>query len=257
MTITINRKWFVLALGLALAACNQAPKVAENPNGQTVGPIYVPPAARDISGVWWIQNYSAKITPTGGGDIPFTEQGRMMYEANIAGLKDGSVKDDARRVCLPDGIPRILSDPYPFEIIQAPGNVNIAYEINHVLRPIPLDATLPSDDDLSILPFYSGHSVAHWDGDTLVIESGGFNETTFLDATGVPHSADMKTVERVHRLDDKTLEWVVTVTDPAIFTAPWSARFVYDLHPEIRLQDYNCGDEHRDISKIPGVHPPV
>jgi hypothetical protein len=95
--------------------------------------------------------------------------------------------------------------------------------------------------------------VAHWDGDTLVIETAGFNEKTFLDATGAPHSDAMTTVERVKKVNDNTLEDVITITDPQMFAKPWSARFVYDLHPEIRLEDYVCGEKHRDISKVKGV----
>jgi hypothetical protein len=106
---------------------------------------------------------------------------------------------------------------------------------------------------LEVAPYYSGHSVAHWQGDTLVIETAGLNEKTFVDATGAPHSDAMTTVERVRKLDDGTLEDTVTVTDPEMFTRPWSARFVYDLHPEIRLEDYVCGETHRDISMVKGV----
>lgn len=253
----------VAAALVLLAACDKPqPATTEKqaaaiPAGKTIGPVYIPPEAQNISGVWWIKSYSPHIAPAEGGELPFTDEGRMRYAANQAGLKDGSLKDDARRVCLPDGVPRILSDPYPFEILQAPGQVVIAYEINHVMRPIALDKPLPSQDELEVLPFYSGHSVGHWEGDTLVIETAGFNDTTFIDATGVPHSDRLRTVERVRKLDPKTLEVAVTVTDPVIFTKSWNTRLLYELHPETRLEDYNCGDSHRDISHVPGVKPPA
>ena len=226
------------------------------PVGTPGGAIYTPPANQNISGVWWTQKYSPKIEIVGGGDLPFTPAGLAKYQANMAGLRDGSIKDEARRVCVPDGIPRILGNPYPFQIIQTPGQVTIVYEINHVIRPLPLDKPLPPADELEIFPYYSGHSSARWEGDTLVIESAGFNEKTFIDATGAPHSDQMRTVERIRKVNDRTLENVVTVTDPVMFTRPWQARFVYDLHPEVRLEDYNCGDPHRDIYHIPGVRRP-
>ena len=226
------------------------------PVGTPGGPIYTPPANQNISGVWWVQKYSPKIEIVGGGDLPFTPAGAAKYQANMAGLRDGSIKDEARRVCVPDGIPRILGNPYPYQIIQTPGQVTLVYEINHVIRPLPLDKPLPPADELEIFPYYSGHSSAHWEGDTLVIESAGFNEKTFIDATGAPHSDQMRTVERIRKVNDRTLENVVTVTDPVMFTRPWQARFVYDLHPEVRLEDYNCGDPHRDIYHIPGVRRP-
>ena len=226
------------------------------PVGTPGGPIYTPPANQNISGVWWTQKYSPKIEIVGGGDLPFTPAGAAKYQANIAALRAGTLKDEARRVCVPDGIPRILGNPYPFQIIQTPGQVTIVYELNHVIRPLPLDKPLPPAEDLEIFPYYSGHSAARWEGDTLVIESAGFNEKTFVDATGAPHSDQMRTVERIRKINDRTLEDVVTVTDPVMFTRPWQARFVYDLHPEVRLEDYNCGDPHRDIYHIPGVRRP-
>ena len=248
-----------------LAACNQGAQqggeqvVEEIPPGTTIGPIYIPPEAQDISGAWWTQEYTASIVPrlVDHDELPFTEAGQARYEEIMAGLADGSIIDNARRTCVPDGIPRILGNPYPFQIIQTPGQVTIIYELNHVIRPIPLDVPVPSDDELEIFPYYSGHSVAHWEGDTLVVESAGFKDgSTFIDATGVPHTWQMRTVERIRKLDDNTLENVITVTDADFYSEPWSARFVFDFHPDVRLEDYNCGDEHRDISHIPGVNPP-
>jgi hypothetical protein len=218
------------------------------------GPLYTPPSpAMNISGVWWTQNYSSKIQIVGGGDLPYNEKGKSQYAANLVGLKDGTLKDEARRLCVPDGLPRILGNPYPFQLIQTPGRVTFVYELNHVIRPIPLDKPQQSAEELEVAPYYSGHSVAHWNGDMLAIETAGFNEKTFLDATGAPHSDAMTTVEQVRKVNDKALEDVITVTDPTMFTKPWSARFVYDLHPEVRLEDYVCGEKHRDISMVKGV----
>ena len=85
-----------------------------------------------------------------------------------------------------------------------------------------------------------------------MIDTAGFNDKTFLDATGAPHSDAMTTLEQVRKVND-TLEDVVTITDPELFTAAWSARFAYDPHPEVRLEDYVCGEKHRDISMVKGV----
>lgn len=120
-------------------------------------------------------------------------------------------------------------------------------------RPIPLNKPQLSAAELELEPYYSGHSVAHWDGNMLLIEMAGFNDKTFLDATGAPHSDVMTTVERVKKVNEKALEDMITVTDPALFIKPWSARFTYDLHPKVRLEDYVCGQKHRDISSVPGI----
>jgi hypothetical protein len=239
---TIRRLVFSVAMS---AACMLAVPVS----GQQVGGV------QDVWGVWWAAKYSPKIEIIGGGDIPFNETGQAEYRKNVAGLRDGSITDEARRVCVPDGIPRILGNPYPFMIIPAHGHIVMTYELNHVIRIIVMDQKQVSAKELEITPYYSGHSVGHWEGDTLVIETAGYNDKTFLDATGAPHSDQMTTVERIRKLSGgKQLEDVITVTDPEYLTRPFSARFVYDAHPEVRIDaSYNCGEPHRDISHIPGV----
>jgi len=208
----------------------------------------------DISGTYWATQYSAKIQIVGGGDLPLTAAGKAAYDANIAGLKDGSITDAAREYCVPDGLPRILATPYPFEIIQAPpGQITVVYELNHEVRAIAMDKPLPSDQELIPYPYYNGHSVGHFEGDTLVIETAGFNEKTFIDETGAPHTDELHTLERVRRVGPTQLENVITVHDPQYYTHDWQARFVYELRNDVRLEDYVCGEPHRDLSSVAGV----
>jgi hypothetical protein len=211
-------------------------------------------AGPDISGVWWASAYSPKILPIVGGELPFTASGRTQYEKNMAGLKAGTAEDTARTVCTPDGVPRILETPYPFEIVQTKGQITFVYEMNHTIRLVDMTKPLADDEALAVLPYYDGHSAGRWDGDTLMIETAGFNEKTFVDATGAPHSDKMHIVEHLRRINGgKQLEDVVTVTDPTNYTKPWSARFVYDYHPEIHLTDYVCGEPHRNLSGVKGL----
>jgi hypothetical protein len=143
----------------------------------------------DISGTYWTTEYHPKIQLVGGGDLPLTAAGKAAYEKNIAGLKDGSITDSARKFCVPDGLPRVLATPYPFEVIQAPpGQVTIVHELNHQIRVVAIDKPMPSEEELIPFPYYNGHSVGHFEGDTLVVETAGFNEKTFIDATGAPQS---------------------------------------------------------------------
>src|SRR5262249_4854508 len=74
----------------------------------------------DASGTYWATEYHGKIQPVGGGDLPLTPAGKAAYEKNMAGLKDGSITDTARKFFVPGGWRRGLATPYPFEIIQAP-----------------------------------------------------------------------------------------------------------------------------------------
>ena len=172
---------------------------------------------------------------------------------NQKALKDGSIIDKARRVCVPDGVPRVLATPYPFEIFEVPaGHVTIVYEMNHQVRVIVMDEPLPTLDSVIADPRYNGHSVGHWEGDTLVVESIGFFEKTFLDATGLPHSDEMKTVERIRKVG-RELEDVITIRDPDMYTRDWQARFAYDERNDVRLEDYACNDSHRDLKGVKGV----
>jgi hypothetical protein len=208
----------------------------------------------DISGVYWATKYFPKVQVVGGGDPPFTPAGKAAYDKNMAGLKDGSITDEARKFCVPDGPLRSLATPYPFEIIQAPpGQVTIVHELNHQIRVIALDKPLPDEHTLLVLPYYNGHSVGKFDGTTLVVESAGFNEKTFLDASGTPHSDELRTTERIRKTGPNELEIVVTIHDPSLYTRDWQARFTYALRNDVRLEDYVCGEPHRDISGVEGV----
>src|SRR5438876_823467 len=93
-------------------------------------------------------------------------------------------------------------------------------------------------------------------GDTLVIETAGYNETTFVDATGAQHTAEMRTIERVRKISPTQIEIVITIHDPEIYTQDWQARFVYNQRNDVRLEDYVCGEPHRDISGVEGVRRP-
>jgi hypothetical protein len=211
----------------------------------------------DISGTYWATEYHAKIQLVGGGDLPLTPKGKAAYEKNMAGLKDGSITDAARKFCVPDGLPRVLATPYPFEIIQAPpGQVTIIHELNHQVRVVAMDKPIPTVREQTIFPFYNGHSIGHFEGDTLVIDTVGFNEKTFLDATGAPHTDEMTTMERIRRISPTELEDVITIHDPEYYTRDLQARFVYKLRNDIRLEDYVCGEPHRDLSQVAGVHRP-
>jgi hypothetical protein len=220
--------------------------------------VHAVPATPDISGVYWATTYSPRIEPVAGGMPPYKPDAMAQYRKNLADLAAGKFEDKARSYCLPDGVPRALEDPYPFEIVQVPtrGELYLLYEINHMVRRIDMQNPLPPDKEIQDLPFYAGHSAGHWEGSTLVIDTGGFNDATFLDNSGAPHSDQLRTTERIRKLDDgRTLEDVVTIHDPGVFTKDWTARFVYQARPDIRIMDWNCGEKHRDLSGVKGVRP--
>src|SRR5882757_1275641 len=131
------------------------------------GPTVAADATPDLSGIYWASEYRAKIQLVGGGELPLTAEGKAAYEQNIAGLKDGSITDNARKFCVPDGLPRVLANPYPFEIVYGPpGQITILYELSHQIRTVAMDKPMASEEELLTWPFYNGHSVGHFEGDT-------------------------------------------------------------------------------------------
>src|SRR5947208_4426625 len=184
----------------------------------------------DISGTYWGTRYKAKLEIVGGGELPLTPKGKELYEKNMKGLKDGSITDEARKFCTPDGPLRVLATPYPFEIFQAPpGQVTILYELNHQIRVVALDKPRPKYEELVAYPYYNGHSYGRYEGDTLVVTTLGFNEKTFLDATGAPHTDELVITERFRKPSPNGLEVVVPVHDPEYYIRRWQTRFLHSL----------------------------
>jgi hypothetical protein len=112
-----------------------------------------------------------------------------------------------------------------------------------------LDMTLPKLDDMD--PNWMGLSVGHWDGDTLVIETQGFNDLTTLDTAGLPHSTEMHVSERIRKPDADTLEDIITIADPKTFTRSWSTRVTYRRQPGLRLKEYVCTDSNPEAHGPP------
>lgn len=218
------------------------------------GSAYGAGAAPDIFGTYWATRYYAKLPIAGGGDLPLTAMGKEAYAKNQAGLKSGGIADVARKYCVPDGVPRAMASPYPFEIIHDPADqITMVHELNHQIRVIFMDKPLPTYNEVVAYPYYNGHSVGHWEGDTLVVQTTGFNEKTFLDATGAPHTDMLVTTERIRKTGANQLEDVITINDPDYYTQDFQVRFTYVLRNDVRLEDYVCGEPHRDINVIPGI----
>ena len=179
---------------------------------------------------------------------------------NQQGLRSGTLADPARKVCLPDGVPRVLETPYPFEVFQLPpGQVTFVHELNHQVRAIPLDVPLPPLDQANLFAAYGGHSSGHYEGDTLVIQSNGFNDQTFLDSSGLPHSDQLVTTERVRKIGGSTLRSIGhiartqrVVDNDSEYVEP--SDMLAELREDnqtlaARLREaHNVCEEHRDVA---------
>jgi hypothetical protein len=152
--------------------------------------------------------------------------------------------------CLPDGVPHADLLPEPFKIIQTPGVTVMLYEVETTFRQIFTDGRKQLADPQQ--PSWMGYSVGKWDGDTLVVDTVGFNDLSWLDARGHGHSEDMRVEERFHRRDFGHLEVAVTITDPKTFTRPVSINFVEELLPDTDLLEHYCLEAEKDAAHQPG-----
>jgi len=154
--------------------------------------------------------------------------------------------------CLPDGVPHGDLLPEPFKIIHSPGVIVMLYEVETTFRQIFTDGRkLPADPS----PTWQGYSVGRWEGDTLVIETAGFNDLSWLDARGTGHSVDMRVEERFRRRDYGHLELTITITDPQIFTKPITFSVVEELLPDTDLFEHYCLENEKDDTRIRGTAP--
>ncbi|HEY7334772.1 MAG TPA: hypothetical protein VH639_07800 [Bryobacteraceae bacterium] len=150
--------------------------------------------------------------------------------------------------CLPDGVPHADLLPEPFKIIQTPREMLFLYEVETIFRQVFTDGRkLPADPS----PTWLGYSIGHWDGDTMVIDTMGFNDSSWLDARGHGHSEQMRVQERFHRRDFGHLEATVTVTDPKVLTQPVTINFVERLLPDTDVFEHVCSENEKDAAHQP------
>ncbi len=190
---------------------------------------------RDLSGHWDrtspIVSFS-NVPGSGRGTIaeaPFTAEGQKMNDANKPGYgpRRGTTRNDPLGRCEPLGLVRHLSteivEPHnTFEIVQLPNRILQFFEYRHDWREIWMDGrALP--DPAKVDPKWNGFSVGRWEGDTLVVDSVAFDGRSWVDKFGYPHSEEMRLQERYRRVDAETLELVMTITDPVVYSKPWSS----------------------------------
>ncbi len=181
------------------------------------------------------------------------------YMAQWTALREKEKQADARgeptagqeAKCLPDGMPSLMFAIYPLEILQTPGRVTIIEEAFSQTRRIYLDEPQGRIGDVE--PGYYGHSVGHWDGDVLVVDTVGIKESVpgYRDT---PHSDQEHITERFRLLDPNILEDQVTIEDPKVLDRPWSFRFAYTRLPGYHMLEYVCENNHEYVDPNGGTH---
>ncbi len=203
----------------------------------------LPDGHPDLSGVW-----------QGGGSVGDLAQGLPKGEkipilpAAKALMDQRQSKDDPEANCLPTGIPRIA--PYPWRIVQTPTHIFFLFEGNiHSFRQIFMDGRKhPDDPD----PTWYGDSIGSWDGDTLVVDTVGFNDKFWFDFRGHPHTEQLHTIERYTRKDLGTLENQTTIIDPGDYSKPFTVTFTARLRPHEELMEYICQENQQDSKHMQG-----
>jgi hypothetical protein len=198
----------------------------------------------DFSGIWSPEHnfiYDISVSLKKGETLPLQPWAADLTKTRMS-------KDDPEANCLPTGVPR--QNPYPWRIVQTPALIFFLFEGNiHSYRQIFMDGRKhPADPD----PTWYGHSVGHFDDDTLVIDSVGFNDKFWFDFAGHPHTEQLHVVERFHRPDLGHLEYEATITDPGAYTKPFPMYGHSTMEAGVDLQEYICNENNQDVPHIVG-----
>jgi len=211
-----------------------------------------------IGGTWTI-SFAAGGNP--GGDPaarlpqtppPLRPEYREIVDARVTAQRDASARGEpiatAATFCLPQGMPAMMGGggPFPMEILVSDGQVTIIQEAYNQVRRIYLDTPQLALEDIE--PGFYGRSVAHWEGDTLVVDTIGVKES--VEFRNIPHSPEMRISERIRLLEDNTLVDELTIEDPVVLELPWTVNFVFNRLPGYEMMEYICEDnrEYADES---------
>jgi hypothetical protein len=180
--------------------------------------------------------------------VPFMPWSAAMYDY----ISKNESKYDPEGFCLPPGGPRLMATPYPMEIVQLPEQKRILMIFEgatHIWREIYMDGRPhPQGDGLN--PTYLGHSVGRWEGDTLVVDIVGFNEQTWIDYYGHPHTDMLHVVEKYSRPNKNVLHYEATFDDPGAYTKPFTVRWNINWNPTGELTEYICQENNKYLQRL-------
>jgi hypothetical protein len=200
----------------------------------------------DWSGVWSPGvSAAARTTPT---PPKLTPQAQAIVDAFEAGKARGENLQTRAANCVPNGMPGIMRLPYPIEFTYSPGRVNILIETFSAVRRIYVDGRpLPEDPD----PYFNGHSVGRWEGDTLVVDTLGISPLVSV-IPGLHATEATRFRERITRVAPDRMVDEITITDPALFAEPYVMVQSYTLEPGWEMREYVCQENNRDGADAQG-----
>jgi len=235
-----------LALGPVIAQNADAAKGKGKAKGFAVesgppGPVpRLPDGKPDLTGIW---NGQRTVTSEEPPMLPWAEKVVAQRRATLS-------SEDFEARCLPGGPPRAA--PYHTSLVSTPNLVLMLFEGNtHMYRQFYVDGSKHPTD---LKPTFYGDSRAHWDGETLVVDTIGFNDISWIDAAGHPHSKQMHLTERFHRRDFGTLEISIVIEDPGTFTKPWTMSRQASLETKMEMTEYVCNENNQDPEHLDAAH---
>jgi len=221
-------------------------------------------AVPDFSGNWIgspptfsISDPSGKKTGTAEDDTPYKPEtlAKLRSEKPEAGPNATFDSDDPRiKYCDPIGLPRIFMVPNLFKVVQTPENVFLIFEYSTLGLRVAMNRQHPADPD----PTWWGDSIGRYEGDDLVIDTVGFNDKTWLDHVGRPHSDQLHLIERFHRIDHDHMQLDITIDDPKAYTKTWYGRKIF-TRVDRDFVDHDCSmseNEHFRKRMIEGILAP-
>ena len=252
MRLSISAFAVVAGVVSACAAVAQTvPAKAPAPAAKT-GPVPRTSDDRpDLTGYWSMAalRFGGNLAMGKEAEVPYTDQGRQAY-------KNHDAKDDPTGLCQPPGMPRMLHSPFPMMVMQDKNHVAFLYEYMRIWHLVDLNRTQHYPD---VEDTFMGDSIGKWDGDTLVIDTVGLNDRTWLDTAGHQHSADMRVVERITRTGPESMDYEVSVIDPKMYAKPWVHKGTLKPQKTTKglpeLLEYFCTDHNIDVGHLVSTKP--
>lgn len=208
----------------------------------------------DLTGSWERYRGPAgdSLTPPPEAPPPLAPALLAQWQARRAAEREADARGEPLATgythCLPDGVPSMMSGPFPLEILQGATQINIAQEAYNQIRRIYLDRPQLTLDDIE-LGFY-GRSVGEWQGDTLVVDTIGIKE--YVRFRDTPHTPQMRVTERLRLVAPDILWNEITIEDPAVLERPWTVTFAYRRMPGYEILEYVCED-NREYADERGI----
>ncbi len=247
-----------IALALAIVLSCSPASSAQDKHTSTPAKAQGSGQTPDLTGVWMQDHPPAtadlyiiyKFTVE---EPPMTAWGLAKYKAAKSSFGPhayplAKTTDPVYHGCYPPGFPRIFLHPFPLQILQAPGEVVMLFEYDSMRHQIFTDGRA---HDTSLGPTWMGDSIGQWRGDTLVVDTINFNDKTWIDRIGHPHSDALHVVERIRRIDHDHLVDDITIEDPKAYTKPWTVHLPFLLRPTWTLGEQFCeeGESFQDLEK--------